>query len=87
MSKLLSAKQHAGSGSGNRPHDMHTHESLIECKTVLKGNKQITLKSAYLKSFLKEAALQDRKPVLSIELDGTPWILIPEWDYTEMTAH
>lgn len=63
---------------------MHTAEELIECKTVLAGNKQITLRADYLRGFLKEAAMQDRRPVLSVELDGQSWILITEADYVEL---
>ncbi len=63
---------------------MHTQDDLIECKTVLKGNKQITLKADYLKGFVKEALLQDKRPVLSVELDNRCWVLIPEDDYIEL---
>ena len=34
VARRYGAKQHAGSGSGSKKHDMHTDESLIECKTV-----------------------------------------------------
>ena len=56
---------------------MHTDDSLIECKTVLKGKKQITIKSDDLKSLSYHAAIQSKMPELHIELDGKRWVMIP----------
>lgn len=81
--KRLGARQHAGSGSGSKKHDMHTTKALIENKTVLKGNKQITLKATDLKSLYYQAATQGRMPVLHISLDNRDWVLITETDYLE----
>jgi hypothetical protein len=63
---------------------MHSADELIECKTVLAGNKQITIKASYIRSFLKEAAMQDRRPVLSVEVDGLHLVLLTEADYVEL---
>ena len=82
--KRLGAKQHNGSGSGARAHDMHTDRELIECKTVLSGNKQITIKSGDLKSLVHQAAVQDLDPVVHIRVNDCPiknWVMIPEGDY------
>ena len=84
MSKRLGAQLHKGSGSGAKEHDMHTSGELIECKTVLTGNKSITLNAAYLEGFLKKAWRQDRTPLLSIELAGRRWIMQLEDDYIEL---
>lgn len=81
VAKRYGAKQHAGSGSGSKPHDMHTDGELIECKTVLPGNKQITIKIDDWKSVCYHAAIQDRTPVLHIELGKYRLVLIPEADH------
>lgn len=77
------AKQHRGSGSGSKRLDMHTDDALVECKTVLEGNRQITLKADDLKLLSYHAALQDRTPILHIRLDGRDWVLLPEADYLD----
>jgi Holliday junction resolvase len=82
--KALGAKQHAGSGSGHRMHDMHTADELIECKTVLTGNRQITIKADDLKSLSYQAAVADREPVLHVRLDGKDWVLVSESYYLEL---
>lgn len=79
--KKLKAKQHAGSGSGARKHDMHTQDHLIENKTVLEGNRQITIKADDLKSLSYHAALQGRIAVLHVRLAGKNWVLITEDDF------
>ena len=83
VARRYGAKQHAGSGSGSKKHDMHTDESLIECKTVLKGNRQITIKEDDWKSLKYHAAIQDRNPVLHVELGNFRLVLIPEEDHAE----
>jgi Holliday junction resolvase len=60
---------------------MHTADSLIECKTVLQGNKQITIRLEDLKSLSYHAAIADQQPVLHIEIDKQRWVLITESDY------
>lgn len=80
VARRLGAVQHKGSGSGHRRFDMHTDEALIECKTVLQGNKQITLKASVLADLTYQAAVQDRVPVLHVELAGKRWVLHPEGD-------
>lgn len=83
LAERFGATLHAGSGSGARKHDMHTDDSLIECKTVLKGNRQITIKEDDWKSLRYHAAVQDRNPVLHIELGKYRLVLIPEEDHAE----
>jgi Holliday junction resolvase len=83
IARKLGAKQHAGSGSGRDRLDMHTDGQLVECKTVLEGNKQITLKADDLKLLSYHSALQDRDPVMHIRLDGKNWVLIPEANYLD----
>lgn len=81
LARRTGAKLHSGSGSGHTGHDMHTDGELIECKTVLKGNRQITIKADDLKSLSYQAAIQDKDPLLHVELDGRRWVLIPEENY------
>jgi hypothetical protein len=81
VAKRYGAKQHAGSGSGAKPQDMHTDDSLIECKTVLRGNRQITIKEDDWKQLRYHAAIQDKSPVLHIELGNQRLVLIPEDDH------
>jgi hypothetical protein len=66
---------------------MHTEGSLIECKTVLPGKRQITIKEDDLKALSYRAAIQDRRPELHVELGSNPpqrWILLPEGEYKEV---
>jgi Holliday junction resolvase len=84
IARKSGAKQHSGSGSGSRRLDMHTDDTLIECKTVLTGNKQITIKSEDLRLLSYHAAIQDRSPVMHVRVDGKDWVLIPEGDYLEL---
>ncbi len=78
LAKRTGAKLHSGSGSGKRRNDMHTDTQLIECKTVLAGNKQITIKAADLRSLKYNAAIQSLEPVMHIEIDGMRWLLVEE---------
>lgn len=63
---------------------MHTDDSLVECKTVLEGNKQITLKAEDLALLSYHAALQDKRPVMHVRLMGKNWVLLTEGDYLEL---
>ena len=82
--RKLKARQHRGSGSGSKRLDMDTPDELIECKTVLEGNKQITLKAEDLQLLSYHAALQDKGPRLHVRLAGKDWVLLPEMDYLEL---
>lgn len=84
--RTLGAKQHAGSGSGHRRNDMHTKDHLVECKTVLEGKRQITLKADDLKHLSYNAAIQSRIPVLHVRLDGKNWVLLPEEDFVAING-
>ena len=84
IAKKLGAKQHAGSGSGTRRNDMHTKSTLDECKTHLKGNRQVTLKADTVTELFKEAAIQDRIPVLHIRLAGRDLVVLDLSDYLEL---
>jgi Holliday junction resolvase len=75
------ARRHAGSGSGAKRNDMHTETATIECKTVLRGNKQITIQADYLRSLMYNAALTGTIPFLYITIDGRDWVMLPEADY------
>jgi hypothetical protein len=81
VAKRQGAKLHKGSGSGFRRMDMHTDTHLIECKTVLSGNKQITIKAEDLRLLSYHAALADVIPGLHVEVDGLRWIMVPEADF------
>lgn len=82
--RRLGARRHSGSGSGSKRLDMHTDNELVECKTVLEGNTQITLKAEALRLLTYHAALQDREPVMHVQLDRKCWVLIPEEYYLEL---
>lgn len=81
--KQLGARQHRGSGSGHRRFDMSNDTSLIECKTVLEGKKQITLKAEVLKALTRHAYISDQIPTLHIRLDGTDYVLHRADDFCE----
>lgn len=81
--KKFGAKQHRNSGSGAKRLDMHTDDDLIECKTVLEGNTQITIKRDDLRLLMYHAAIQDRNPVMHIRLAGMNWVLRLEDDDLE----
>lgn len=57
---------------------MDTDEELIECKTVLRGNKQITIHLSDLKSLTYHAAVADKTPVMHIEIANQRWKLVPD---------
>jgi len=63
---------------------MHNERSLIECKTVLSGKRQVTVKADDLKSLSYRAAIQDRRPEMHIEVGGQSWILLPDGEYEEV---
>jgi hypothetical protein len=63
--------------------DMHTKGELVECKTVLEGNRQITLKDSQLRELAKHAAISDQIPILHIRLGGRNYVLLQETDYLE----
>jgi hypothetical protein len=87
VAQRYGARQHAGSGSGSKPQDMHTATHLIECKTVLPetviGKKQITIKISDWEQLRYNAATQDRSPVLHVELGKHRLVIIPEADHAE----
>jgi Holliday junction resolvase len=64
--------------------DMSTREELIECKTVLRGKRSITIKDDDLSLLLRLSAQRDIDPVMDIELAGRAWVLIPRGDYREL---
>jgi hypothetical protein len=63
---------------------MHNDDEVIECKTVLRGKKQITLKSDDLKLVERTAVAQGRRPVLHIEIANRGYVVLPEGDYAEL---
>jgi hypothetical protein len=63
---------------------MHTATELIECKTVLKGNKQITIKDDYMNRFVFAALSADLEPVLHAELGKHRLIIISEDYYNDL---
>lgn len=81
--KTYGGRQHHGSGSGSRPQDFSTDTHLFECKTVLPGKRQITIKLDDWEQLRYNAATQDRLPVLHIELGKYKLVLIPEADHAE----
>jgi hypothetical protein len=81
VARRFGATQHSGSGSGAKRLDMHNDDAIIECKTVLQGKKQITIRVSDLKLLLYQAAVQDRDAVLHVQIDEQKWVLIPESDY------
>lgn len=52
---------------------------MVECKRTDK--KQITLKLSDLEGLRKNARLEDRLPVLHIEIGNRRWVLLEEGDY------
>jgi hypothetical protein len=91
--KRYNAQGHAGSGSGwMRRNDGHTTEYenravdsgfLFEFKTVIGGQKQITVKKSDLEQVEKEAVLQGRTPVLQVEIAGRRYVILTDEDFQE----
>jgi hypothetical protein len=65
---------------------MDTADALIECKTVLRGKKSITLNTKTLRTLQGAAALEGKFPILSIRLDGLDYVLLFEADYLEQIS-
>lgn len=84
VARRSGSQMHAGSGSGHRRNDMHNDDEVIECKTVLRGKKQITLKDDDLRLVERTAISQGRRPVLHIELANRRYIVLMEDDYDEL---
>lgn len=80
----LGASLHRGSGSGSKRNDSHTAQFLIENKTVLSGNRQITVKADVLRQLSREAGAQGRDPLLHIRVDGEDWVVIPEYVFVSL---
>ena len=82
--KRLGARLHAGSGSGPwRKNDSHTSDFLIENKTVLRGSRQITVKADDLQALVVRARLEDRLPLLEIEVGGRAYYITPVEDFDD----
>lgn len=84
VARRSGSKLHSGSGSGNRRNDMHNDDEVIECKTVLRGKKQITIKQVDLTLVERTAIQQGRRPVLHIELANRGYVVLTEEDYAEL---
>lgn len=84
LAKRSGSRLHAGSGSGHRRNDMHNDDEVIECKTTLRGKKQITLKKDDLSLVERTAVSQGRRPVLHIELANRGYVVLTEEDYAEL---
>lgn len=64
---------------------MHNDAEVLECKTVLRGKKQITIKIDDLKLVERTAVSQGRTPVLHVELANRGYVILTEEDYAEMS--
>jgi hypothetical protein len=62
---------------------MHNDRTLVECKTVLEGKRQITLKATDLRDLSNRAVLQGRIAVMHVRLAGANWVLLTEDDHLE----
>jgi hypothetical protein len=85
LAKRSGSRLHGGSGSGSQRNDMHNEDDVYECKTVLWGKRQITLKLDDLKLVERTAVQSGRRPVLHIDLAGRRYVVLTEEDYAEMT--
>lgn len=91
--KRYQGQQHGGSGSGwSKRHDGHTTShsgraissgTLFEFKTVIGGQKQITLKASDLLSVERTAIREGRLPVLQVEFAGRRYVVLTEEDFLE----
>lgn len=83
VAKLVGGSLQPGSGSGwKRQNDVRSDGVLWEMKRTSK--KSITIKASDLEHLRKNALLEDRVPVMHIELGDRRWVVIPEDDYLEM---
>lgn len=83
--KRLGGRVVPGSGAGwARKGDGRTAHELVEYKTVLKGNTQITLKAADLKKITTEALVEGRNALLGFAVGGRNYVVQTEDQYEEM---
>lgn len=76
--------RNAGSGSGwMRKNDVRSHDFLIENKFT-DNVKQYSLKLVDLVELEKRAILEDRIPVLQLEIQGRRYVVLNEDDFTSM---
>lgn len=76
--------RNAGSGSGwMRKNDVRSHDFLIENKFT-DNVKQYSLKLVDLVELEKRAILEDRVPVLQLEIQGRRYVVLTEDDFTSM---
>lgn len=83
VAKLVGGTRNAGSGSGwRRRQDVRTDRFLWEMKYT--GKKQITLKAQDLEQLRKHALMDDRTPVMHIEVGERSYVVMSEDDFLEL---
>lgn len=77
LANLLGGERNAGSGNGwSRKNDVRSPQFLVEAKWT--GKKSFSLKLAELRQLEHNAAIENRTPVLSIEMGGRRYVVVPE---------
>lgn len=83
VADLFGGRVNPGSGSNwKRRQDVRVDEPerlLIEAKRT--GKTQVTVKADDWKQLRHHAALEDRTPLMAIELDGVNYIMMREVDF------
>jgi hypothetical protein len=77
LANLLGGERNAGSGNGwSRKNDVRSPRFLVEAKWTSK--KSYSLKAQELRQLEHNAAMDNRIPVLCIELGGRRYVVVPE---------
>ena len=80
LANLLGGERNAGSGNGwSRKQDVRSKKFLVEAKWTSK--KSFSIKADALRQLEHNAAIEDRIPVLAIELGGRRYVLVREDDF------
>lgn len=74
----------AGSGCGRlQKGDVRTDDALLEYKTVIGGQRQITLRLADLRQVEHDAVVSGRIPVLGVQMGGRDYVVLTAEDWEE----
>lgn len=80
LANLLGGERNAGSGNGwSRKGDVRSPKFLVEAKITSK--KSFSIKVDVLRQLEHNAAIENRTPVLAIEMGGHRYVLVREDDF------
>ena len=82
IARKVGGTLNAGSGNKDRKNDVREQGTLWEMKRT--DAKSITIKATDLRDLRKHASLEDRLPIMHIELGGRKYVIMEEDDYFDM---